>query len=132
MTEFLVSIDVLTREMSLAALSQALGASPAASSHSVGDPRSSTEVWHETVLRVESSLEASRPLADHLDRVFAAGVVSRLAGDIPLPKDRRILLNIGVFFSTAMCGVEVPAAYLERLVPLKMGLSISVYPHASG
>lgn len=128
MAEFDVSLDLVTRELSVSELSRVTRVKGAASSHNRGDRRLKG-VWDETVLRVESGLKSTMPLDKHLKSLFAKMESSRLRGNPGLPKDLRLYLSIGVFFSTPMCSIKIPSRYLKRLAEKRIELEVSSYPH---
>jgi hypothetical protein len=131
MASFAVSIDVITQDISLREVTAALGIEPSSSSHEKGEIRSKSELWRETIWRLESGVESSSPLIEHLhalsDKLSLAGLAALRIESRRLS----VCLNVAAFFDTANCVVLIPSEYLRWLSKEGIALELSAYPCSS-
>ena len=129
MAEFIVSIDIQTKEMAAAGVSRLLGIPHSSSSHNKGDKRGfHDDTWECTIWRVESGLEGTRPLEEHVEHLLTAVVPVIIRQRHSLPRDFTADLNVGAICDTANCGVTLRPAFLKRLAEANIGLEITAYP----
>src|SRR5258708_424521 len=128
MKKYMVSVEIVTAEMDLSAISRILGIHGSTSSHNKGDRRGLNEVWDMTTWKLESELEDARPLHDHVDHLLPRALPAIARERARLPKDGHVYLNIGVIFQTVSCGIALSADHLKRISEADMDLDVTTYP----
>jgi len=124
-----VSLLVRHPSRSLDELSSALG-SHSAGSHSKGEPRGlekkGTSPWSETEWRLDSGVSESAPVLDHLQDLNSRFPPADLL--LRLPADSTVLIDIAVFFDTAIASVSIPRRGMEIVSSYNAALEITSYP----
>jgi hypothetical protein len=128
MKEYSLSLDIISTESSLQDLTAQLGATPSESSHDLGSPRAGQGFWKETVWRLESGAPASSSLEDYCQSLLEKAQASGALEASRNLRNAKILLNLGVFFDSPMCTVEIPQSCLNAIKDYSLGLEISCYP----
>ncbi len=138
-TSYRVTIDIVTAQLSLAALTARLGIEPDESSRDRGSRRlrypgraggeEHPAVW-ETTCWVLASGKPSASLAEHVADVLSRVPLAELRRLEVLPDDAEVTLDIAIFHESITCSIDVPPEVLARLAELKMDLWISCYPCA--
>lgn len=129
MKRLFVSLDVMSNSLTLNELIRTFGVSQSRDSFSRGDAGFLGKTRTYSLLRFESSADEGATCEEHIatlktdiDRIDA-----HLDGFLDL--DVSLLLNIGVFFTTANGSVDFAAITLSNAkIPLR--ISVSAYPVA--
>jgi hypothetical protein len=123
--EYLVSLDLVSKSLSLSEISKVLGLPAHASSHELGSPRGQNTTWGITVWRHSSELPVTAPLESHLASTLKSFPWGALKKE-PL-RSARVVLNVGVFVDRLMTSVILPASALKSLNRATVEIEITVY-----
>lgn len=126
MKELSVSLDIETSSATLTELSSILGSCYSSGSHESGALRPDGTPFRTTIWRFNSSANREAPLIDHLLNIASQIPTSVLGARIPVGST--VCFNVGVFFDTAMCTVEVPKECADLLSSYGAALTIVCYP----
>jgi hypothetical protein len=77
--------------------------------------------------RIESWRE-SNTLTEHLNAIFEIVPISFLLSQNQVQPFETAYINVGVFYDTVTCTVEIPYACVEMLKEHGVGIQISCYP----
>jgi hypothetical protein len=132
MTEFMVSVEIVTREADVAEISRVLGIPGSPSSHNRGDRRGfKGDVWDGAVWKIESGLEGKRSVSDHVSGLLPRVIPALIRERAQLPKDCSVYLNVGAIFHTLTCSVSLSPEHLRQLSEAGISLEVTCYPASS-
>jgi len=129
MKHLIVSLDLMSDSLTLDDLSRIFGSSPSEDSFSRGDIGPLSRIRTYSLLRFELSADEGAACEEHLATLKTD--IARI--DAHLDRlgsvDVSLLLNIGVFFTTANGSVEfAPVTLRNETTPLR--ISVTAYPVA--
>jgi len=132
MSEYLASVDIVSRSHSLEQLSEALCAQPGGGSHSRGEPRPGGRRWSVSVWRLSSDQHDETSLVDQVRRLEERSRELELLSPGRLPQGATAILNIGVISDTSTLTVDLPPQSLLPFLKAGFRLEISFYPAEGG
>jgi hypothetical protein len=119
MKEFIVSLDIVTQRMSAQDFTHILGVEDL-----VFDSR---EFEGRILWRVESNLEKTTTLLEHVNAIFNRVPISFLRDKKRKLPFESAYINVGVFHDTITCTVEIPYECVEMLKKHGVGIQINNY-----
>lgn len=126
--DLLVSMDVVSTSATIGQLSTALGIEPTlAISHERGTRRAGGGIWSMTTWRLDSGCPRKSPIADHIRALLEIFPIDNLGSTSQLPREVKIVLNIGVMAPSFCDTLDIPSEYLKRVGEAGIELSIAVY-----
>lgn len=132
MSEYLVSIDVVSCSHSLEEIVAALSAAAGEGSHSLGEPRPGGRKWGVSVWRLSSDQREGISLVDQVSRLEARCRELELLSPGRLPEGATATLNIGVISATSTLTVDLLPESLLPFLNAGFKLEISFYPAEDG
>ncbi len=127
MKSYSLSIAIVTERYSLDEISPVLGLAYSSTSHDLGSRRGKG-TWNQTIWRLESGAAETASLVEHIESLRSKfSRVNRQQRDA-LGENCRWLLEVAVYFDTAMCSIEMPRSVAELLTELDLELTLSCYP----
>jgi hypothetical protein len=120
MKEFIVSLDIVTQKMSAKEFSNTFSVNP---SVFIQKEFEDYMLW-----RAESKLGKSATLEEHISTILELIPMSFLPYKNKFQVFKGVYINVGVFYDTITCTVEIPYKCVEMLEKLGVGMQISCYP----
>jgi uncharacterized protein DUF4279 len=127
--EYTASLRVFSMRLTFAELEDRFGA--ASGGYDIGDPKSRRRPdgprWPHALWRLESSLERSRPLDEHIEELMKFAELRRDALD-SVRADGDIDISCGIFSADdAQGGFTFDSPLIQRLADLQLAVVFDVY-----
>jgi hypothetical protein len=126
---WMVSIDIVSPDVSLDRLRELIATDPAPGSRSVGAIDHRGRASAKTVFRIASQLGETAPLAAHLADIFCrVDHTVLIDARSVLPADTIMSLNVGIMYDTVTCSFSLRPDEIQLLSKMAAGLDVTCYP----
>ena len=130
MKEFLVTLEIITKDYSLQDIEGVLDLDGDYGSYSIGDICGLHDggICKETVLKLRSRMQKTADIIEHLNDIRSMASEEKVLDIEKIPDNCSILLNIGILFDTLNCSIAISPDYWRWMDENSISLRITCYP----
>ena len=129
MKEYLVTLEIITKDYSLQELEKLLNIKTASGSYSIDEicGLRGEHTTNSTALKLKPHIPKTADIVEHLNGIKSMVSEKKILDVEKIPANCSFLLNIGVLFDTPYCSVKIPPYYWNWMGENKISMEITCY-----
>ena len=128
MKEYLVSLEIITKDYSLHELEELLDLNADYSSYNIGDIGIGGHISDYTAFKLHSRINRAADIAEHLSNIHSLISENKVLYMEKIPANCSVILNIGLLFDSLTFSFSIPPDHWRWMGENNIGMEITYYP----